>query len=282
MDPVFTPQLTYVTDEYAADMIKEINETFEDDIAKLSDNYKLIEDVIDMRESEDYKNGKTTGFQTDDSEFILKENAEPAVSGSLKSACSVSDALVLQYYEASDEEAAFGKSLTIEQWKDISEVKDLYGDVLFTVPDVAVNVAHPLLEEILEELNTPGRKFSFLCGHDSNIGSVLAALNVADYELPEAIESKTPIGCKLVFSRWSDKEGRSYITADLVYQSVGQLRGVSLLDLDHPPMICHLSFNGILYDADRLCPAQKLEERFKSAIQRYDELLEKYPLKDAA
>ena len=112
MDPVFTPQLTFMTDQYREDMIKEINERFADDIADLADNYRLIEDVIDIRDSEDWKNGKTTGLMTDDSEFVLNENAEPGVKGSLKTACSVSDALVLQYYEADDEHAAFGKTLT--------------------------------------------------------------------------------------------------------------------------------------------------------------------------
>ncbi len=282
MDPVFTPQLTFVTDQYREDMIKEINERFADDIAGLADNYRLIEDVIDIRESEDWKDGKTTGFLTDDSEFVLNENAEPGVKGSLKTACSVSDALVLQYYEADDEHAAFGKSLTQEQWKEISAAKDLYGDVLFTAPDIAANVAHPLLQEIYRELMTPGRKFTFLCGHDSNVGSVLAALGVAEYDLPEAIESKTPIGCKLVFCRWSDAAGKSYITVDLVYQSVGQLRGMPLLDLAHPPVVFPLAFMGLLYDADGLCPAEKMEERLKSAIDRYDELLKQYGLSEAA
>ena len=34
------------------------------------------------------------------------------------------------------------------------------------------------LQEILGELSAENRKFTFLCGHDSNLGSVLAALPV--------------------------------------------------------------------------------------------------------
>ena len=76
--------------------------------------------------------------------------------------------------------------------------------------------------------------------------------------------------------------GRSYITVDLVYQSVDQLRGMPLLDLAHPPVVYPLAFMGLLYDADGLCPAEKMEERLKSAIDRYDELLEQYGLSEAA
>ena len=51
--------------------------------------------------------------------------------------------MVLQYYEESDEKkAAFGNNLSEKQWEDIAEIKDMYGDVLFTAPLVAANVAH--------------------------------------------------------------------------------------------------------------------------------------------
>ena len=118
-----------------------------------------------------------------------------------------------------------------EQWQQISEVKDVYGDVLFTAPLIAANVAHPLLQEIASELTTDSRCFSFLCGHDSNVGSVLAALGAEDYALPGAIE-KTPIGCKLVFCRWCGPDGSSYCTVDMVYETVDQLRATPLLDLE--------------------------------------------------
>ena len=39
---------------------------------------------------------------------------------------------------------------------------------------------------------------------------------------------------------------------------------------------------GLLYDADGLCLAEKMEERLKSAIDRYDELLKQYGLSEAA
>ena len=57
-------------------------------------------------------------------------------------------------------------------------------------------------------MNTDSRKFTFLCGHDSNIASVDAALGVEEYSLPNSIEKKTPIGSKLVFEKWVDNAGK--------------------------------------------------------------------------
>ncbi len=283
MDPVFNPVLTYVSEDYAEDATKEIQDRFNPTIKDLSDNYELLEDVIDASESEDYKNGSFTGFVTDDSEFTLEEGKEPAVAGSLKKACQVSDALVLQYYEQEDDKAAaFGHDLTTGDWEAISEIKDVYGDVLFTAPLIAAYVAHPLLEEMEKELTTKGRQFTFLCGHDSNLASVLAALQVSDYSLPKAIEKKTPIGSKLVVSRWKDKAGAEFITLDLVYQTTDQLRGLTLLGEDNPPAIYTLSLEGLDADDQGMYKAEDVLERFKEAIDEYDVIVEDYSAEGAA
>ncbi len=282
MDPVFTPQLTFSNAEYAADAEKQIRELFSDDIAGLSDNYKLLSKVIDFEKSESYKNGEITSFKVDDSVFKLEEGAEPAVSGSLKTACSVSDALVLQYYEEKDsKKAGFGRSLTVDQWEDISEIKDVYVDVLFTAPLVATNVANPLLEEMLSEMNANGRKFTFLCGHDSNIGSVLAALETEEYELPNTVEKKTPIGSKFVLSKWSDENGEIFWSADLVYQTTEQLRGIEMLNVDNPPASYPLMFKNIQKNSDGLYKDDDIRSLFENSINDYYDLYDEYFAKAA-
>ncbi|MCR5598525.1 MAG: histidine-type phosphatase [Lachnospiraceae bacterium] len=283
MDPVFNPVFTYMSDEYLTDAEGEIHDNFDSVITELSDNYVLLGDVIDVEESDDYKNGNFTGFLTDDSAFSLEEGKEPAVSGSLKLACQISDALVLQYYEEPDEEkAAFGHDLSKADWEAISEIKDVYGDVLFTAPSVAVNVAHPLLEEIDNELNTKGRKFTFLCGHDSNLASVLSALEVEDYSLPGTIEKKTPIGAKLVIGRWKNADGEEMMSLDLVYQTTDQLRNMSLLGNDNPPAIYCLKLKGLESDENGLYKAEDVMQRLSDAIGRYDELIKEYEQDEAA
>jgi len=277
MDPVFTPQLTFTSPEYNSDVEAQVREMFSDKIKALESNYKLISDVIDLEQSAAYADGTLTGFSTDDLDLVLEENAEPGMKGSLKTGCSISDALVLQYYEQPDDKkAAFGHDLSFEDWKQISAVKDLYGDVLFTAPLVAPNVAHPLLKEMSKELGTAGRKFTFLCGHDSNVGSVLAALGAEEYTLPDAIEAKTPIGCKLVFCKWKNAAGEEFLSCDLVYQSVQQLRNISLLDLEHTPVVYSVSFAGLQQTGNGLYKAEDLMGRFESAIAEYDDIIGEY------
>ncbi len=283
MDPVFTPQLTYSSDEYNTDAENEMHTLYDPVIDSLSDNYELLADVIDVEESEDYKNGKFSAFMTDDSTFTLEEGKEPGVSGSLKTACQISDALVLQYYEEGDsKKAAFGHELSEEDWEAIAEIKDVYGDVLFTAPSVAVNVAHPLLEEIEKELRADGRQFTFLCGHDSNLGSVLAALGAEAYSLPNAIEKKTPIGSKLVISRWRAADGEEYISLDLVYQTTEQLRGLSLLGTDHSPAVYGIRLGGLKADENGLYKASDIMELLEEVINEYDEMIDEYELQEAA
>ena len=146
----------------------------------------------------------------------------------------------------------------------------MYGDVLFTAPLVAVNVANPLLKEIQSELGEDGRVFTFLCGHDSNIGSVLAAMEAEDYDLPDSIEGKTPIGGKLVFSRWKGTEGAEYISVDLVYQTTDQLKDLTLLNDSNPPGIYALSFEGLQPNSDGLYAASDIEGRIQEAVDEYD------------
>ena len=96
MDPIFNPQLTFSNQDYASDAEAQIKEMFSDKIAGLSDNYDLLSKVLDIEKSEGYKKGEISAFDVNDSVFSLEEGAEPAISGSLKTASSASDALVLQ------------------------------------------------------------------------------------------------------------------------------------------------------------------------------------------
>ena len=279
MDPVFTPQLTVVSEDYCARTRQQIADIFGNGSlkgvgVKMADNYALLEKVLDVEQSTAWQAGEFTGFKTNDTEIILELNKEPGMGGSLKTACSASDALVLQYYEEPDEQkAAFNHDLTRGDWEKISAVKDYYGDILFTAPLVAVNVAHPLLQTILNELRTEGRQFTFLCGHDSNLGSVLAALGLTEYKLPEAIESKTPIGSKLVFEKWLGADGKEYVAMNLVYQSVDQLRQKPLLMLENRPMVFPISLEGLMANRDGLYLLSDLEARFEECIAAYYQLL---------
>ena len=282
MDPVFTPATTFVSDSYVEAALKQIGTMggatgMADVAAGLADSYALIEDVVDYTESEGYKSGELKELDTKDTQVTIEAGKEPAVAGSLKTACQLADALVLQYYEAPNAtDAAFGHDLTMEQWQLISKSKDFYVDLLYTAPLVAANVAHPLLQEIGNELDANGRVFTFLCGHDSNVASVLAALGVEDYELPGAVEVKTPIGCKLVFERWASADGKEFGRVRLLYQSVDQLREGTMLSGTESPMSVELSFKGLQKNADGLYAYDDLRARIADATAEYDRIVKEY------
>ena len=288
MDPVFHPQLTFMSDAFRTQAMKEISamggqKGLQGINDKVENNYRIIEKALDLKDSPAAKKDGLTKFRSDDLQILLEINKEPAMKGSLKQANSASDAFILQYYEEPDKvKAGFGHKLTQKEWEEIAGIKDVYGDVLFTAPSVAVNVAHPLLQEMSKELAVPGRKFTFLCGHDSNIASVLAALEAEEYDVPQSIEKKTPIGSKLVIEKFKGKDGKEYAALSIVYQTTDQLRDRTALTLDNPPMIYPIRLKGLKANSDGLYRLEDLQARFDKAIRAYDALPQDAPAQKAA
>ncbi len=280
MDPLFNPQLTKVNQEFVATAMKQIEAMGGDKgivgiNESITPDYELIEYVLDVKDSPMAKSGdkKLDALKNYQTEIVLEKFQEPKMkSGSaLKELNSASDAFILQYYEEPDSvKAGFGKNLTREQWAQIAHVKDTYQDVLFTAPIVAVNVARPLIQYMYDELRSPSRKFTFLVGHDSNLSAVATALGVEEYELPDAIEKKTPIGSKIVIEKFVDADGQEWADINIVYQSIDQLRQMQLLDLNNPPMIYPLSLEGLERNADGLYRMADVADRFEAALAAYD------------
>lgn len=282
MDPVFFPRLTKTSKSFKAQALKEIaamggkkgivgiNED-------LKECYEITAKVLDLKNSPACKQDNLCAFDNYNTQIILEKGDEPRMKGSLKDANTCSDALILQYYEEPDaKKAAFGHNITLTDWTKIAKIKDVYGDVLFAAPTVAVNVAHPLLVYMYDELSDKDRKLSFLCGHDSNIASVTAALEVEPYDLPNSIEKKTPIGCKLVFEKFEGKDGQMYCDINLTYQSTDQLRNIAMLGLNNPPQIFPISLKGLQKNADGLYLINDVKARFMKAIRAYDKIEDEF------
>lgn len=280
MDPLFNPQLTKVTPEFVATAMEQINAMGgKKGIVGINEaiapNYALIQEVLDVPKSPMAKENdpKLKDFKNYNTEIVLEKWAEPAMKkgSALKDLNAASDAFILQYYEEPDSiKAGFGKKLSREDWAKIAQIKDTYQDMLFTAPIVAANVANPLIQYMYDELRSPDRKFTFLVGHDSNLSSVLTALGVEEYELPNAIERKTPIGSKLVIEKFVGPDGKEYADLNLVYQSIDQLRNMELLSLENPPMVYPISLKGLKKNADGLYNLADLENRFEEALAAYD------------
>lgn len=282
MDPVFFPRLTKTSKSFKAQALKEIaamggkkgivgiNED-------LKEGYEITAKVLDLKDSPACKQDNLCAFDNYNTQIILEKGDEPRMKGSLKDANTCSDALILQYYEEPDaKKAAFGHNITLTDWTKIARIKDVYGNVLFASPTVAVNVAHPLLVYLYDELSDKDRKLSFLCGHDSNIASVTAALEVEPYDLPNSIEKKTPIGCKLVFEKFEGKDGQMYCDINLTYQSTEQLRNIAMLGLNNPPQIFPISLKGLQKNADGLYLLNDVKARFMKASRAYDKIEDEF------
>ena len=270
MDPVFTPKFTKMNDTYRQKVLSEIqalNGGPQAWMAKQQPTLMLMEEVLDMAHSPAAKND-TTHFWFDDTQFKIEKDDEPRMTGGYTVANSAADALVLQCYE-SENFTAFGHELTTEQWRAICAVKEVYDGLLFTTHSAAVNIAYPLVSRIREELQRQDRKFLFLCGHDSNLASIGAAVGLQFPETERALELHTPIGSKLVFEKWSDGKDE-YVAVNLVYQAVDQLQGRTMLSLDVPPMVKSVTIKGLTANSDGLYRLSDIDARFAEAMNEYD------------
>ena len=274
MDPVFTPKFTKMNVKYRQQILDEMQTIHGGPQAwmqSVQPTLTMMEDILDMAHSPAAKND-TTHFRYDDTQFVLEKGDEPKMKGGYKLANSVADALVLQCYE-SESMSAFGHQLTEKQWRDICAVKEVYDALLFTTHSAAVNLAYPLVSRIREELHHVGRKFTFLCGHDSNLASIGAALRLRYPETEQALELHTPIGSKLVFEKWSDGT-EEYVAINLVYQRVGQLQNRTLLSPDEPPMVKPVTIDGLTPNSDGLYRLSELDARMAEAMAEYDAIVD--------
>ena len=270
-DPVFNTKLTIINDEFIALANKQIKEMFADKVP--TNSYRLLEKVLDFKDSEMAKTEKLEHFRDEPLKVSFDiDKGFLNIDGTLNLANMAADTLALQYYEEKDPvKATFGHKLSLSDWQKISSIKDFYSDVAFTAPAVAVNIAHPLLQVMNDELSLD-RKFTFICGHDSNIASVLAALDVEDYSLPQTIEGKIPIGVKFVIEKWRGADGVDYAATKFIYASSEQLRNKTTLTLENPPMIFPIKFKDLSQNADGFYRLEDLQKRFQKAFDAYNDL----------
>jgi glucose-1-phosphatase len=210
--------------------------------------------------------------ENDELQVTVKEGLH--LGGSIRPLMTACDALSLQYYELGDSRASFGHELSFRQWQDIAAVKEAGIHVYRRMPTFARALARPLLEVFLQELNAPGRKFTFLCGHDTNVATVMGALGVRENSLPESIEQEVPIGGKLVVERWQDRAGESFLALKLVYPSVYQLCSELPIDMRHPPQSLPLHLQGMEPNEEDLIPLQAFRQRLTEAIESDEELMD--------
>lgn len=244
-------------------------------------SYLFLEKILRMKHSR-YAKKKGLGHFNDSVGVQLHffngetgERLEPTMTGGLKDANMASDAFILQYYEMENaKDAAFGRRLCFNDWKELASVKDYYSHILFSkAPIIAVNISHCMLKRVHSELSAGGHKFAFFCTHDSMIESLLAAMRVEGYELSNTIETKTPVGVKLVFEQWIETNipnPKKYIKVRLLYQSTEQIRGMDAMDAANPPVSFELSFLGIEKASNGMYCNEVFMSHLQKSIEAYN------------
>lgn len=269
MDPTFNP---VITDDSAAFSEKAVA-AMEKELSKLqlTDSYQLLEKIVNYKDSPACKEKQQCSLVDGKNTFSAKYQQEPGVSGPLKVGNSLVDAFTLQYYEGFPmDQVAWGEIKSDQQWKVLSKLKNGYQDSLFTSPEVARNVAKPLVSYIDKALvtdRTRAPKITVLVGHDSNIASLLTALDFKPHQLHDQNE-RTPIGGKIVFQRWHDsKANRDLMKIEYVYQSAEQLRNADALTLQAPAQRVTLELSGCPIDANGFCPMDKFDSVLNEAVK---------------
>ncbi|WP_347253141.1 bifunctional glucose-1-phosphatase/inositol phosphatase [Leminorella grimontii] len=270
MDPTFNPVIVNDSAEFTEKAVKAMEQQREK--YRLADSYKMLEQVVTYRNSPTCKEKQLCDLTAQKDKFSADSGKEPGVSGPLKVGNALVDAFTLQYYEGFPlDKVAWGKIKTDAQWRTLSQLKNGYQDTLFTSPDVARNVASPLIKYIQKALvgegAAKGPKVTLMVGHDSNIASLLSALQFKPYQLPGQYE-RTPIGGKIVFQRWHDKaNNRDLMKIEYVYQSAEQLRKGESLTLQNPPKRVTLALEGCPTDANGFCPWDKFADVLNQAVK---------------
>lgn len=270
MDPVFNPVITDDSEAFNKKALAAM--TAENEKLALKPALQQLDKIVDYKSAPACNNKKQCDLSSGDNVFSAENGKEPNVSGPLKVGNALMDAFTLQYYEGFPlEQIAWGQIKTPEQWKSLSAIKNGYQDALFTSPDVAREVAAPLVDYIRSQLvdqdkaNAP--KITLMVGHDSNIASLLSALQVKPYELPGTWEN-TPIGGQVVFERWHDaKNNKDLLKLEYVYQTADQLRDGEMLNLKNPPKRVTLQLEGCPTDGNGYCSWEQFTQALNGALQ---------------
>jgi len=235
MDPLFNPVIHRDDAAFRTRALESMQRALA--ASDLAPALSVVEAITRYPQSAACKGCSDCHLMLADTTFNAEPGKEPRVSGSLALASGLVDALLMEHYQGSStSREGWGRLNTEGQWQALAQIRNRYQDILFGTPEVARDVAGPLLARVDALLEDPASpKVSLLVGHDSNIGSVLAALGISDYSLPGQYE-KTPIGGLLQFERWRDRHsGEERIRLAYIYPTTAQLRDAVPLTEAQPP-----------------------------------------------
>ncbi|PJE77460.1 Glucose-1-phosphatase [invertebrate metagenome] len=254
MDYTFSPVVRDGSEQFKHNALKAMVESINDKgIQGMNDElkpaYDLLSKIVDFKNSESCKQDGKCDLYGIPTTLKVANNKEPEVRGPVRIGTVISDAFILQYYDGYPmKDVAWGKLTNDQDWLKIAKIKDAYGELLFGAPYVARHVAKPLIDYIDKTLKEDSeKKVVALVGHDSNVVSLLSALDVKPYTLTNTFEN-TPIGGKIFIEHWTSPAGKEVVKLEYVYQSAEQVRDLLPLTRSAPAQHVALEMKGCKAD----------------------------------
>ena len=285
MDPVFNDVISKKSDAFEQKASAEVNyvcgkEGLQGVLYRLEEDAMSLAEVLDISHSPACLRGDTCRFHFDDGKIVLRPRIMPMIlGGNIYLAAVTAGDIILQYYDLPDEAGSvFGFPIDEAKLYTIGRIKDLWCYLSMGHPTVGADVCHRLLEKMKEEIDNPAHKFSYLVGHDSNLSSLTGALEMEEYTLSGTPEFKTPLGGKITFEIWQDKDSTEFVAVNYVYQNMRQILESELLDKKHPPMIVPLKFKKLREMHDGLYAMDDFMQQIENILSAYDTLDDYFPL----
>lgn len=174
--------------------------------------------------------------------------------GPIGEAYPVADSLLLQQYEDASAAGSFGHPLSWDEWRLVGDIKEAYISMRYRTKAMSATLGGELLPALGKRLQRGEPRLAFVGGHDTTLAWVGTQLDAEPYELPEAVECRTPIGSKIVLGRWRCDDGIDRVSVDFVYQTTAQIRAGQFADRTHPPRVVRLRLKGLSPDAEGRYP----------------------------
>lgn len=252
MDPTFNPILRTFSTELKSKIINEMKLKL--DNLNLIEPYSKLNTIVNLKQSKICKVYKICDFDKAKDDLVYQVGKEPNVNGPLAYANSIVDAFIMSYYEGMNiNDVAWGNIRSPKEWKLFTPIIRGNLDVRFNSTTLGREVAKPLLKYIYDTFSKSSRKFSLLVGHDSNLNSVMAALQFKPYVLPGQYEL-VPIGGKIIFQKWYDSQtNEDLLKIEYVYPTTDQLRNGDVLTDDNPPSVITMQINRCDVDVNQFC-----------------------------
>uniref|UniRef100_A0A2A4IYT5 Glucose-1-phosphatase n=1 Tax=Heliothis virescens TaxID=7102 RepID=A0A2A4IYT5_HELVI len=251
MDPMFLPIFHNRTDAFKKQAREEMQRKLNE--VNLTDAYREMTRILNMESSDVCKKLLICDLVALKSEIVTEDGEEPNVNGPLFIANAIVDSFIMSYYEGMPlSDVAWGEMQdNSTQWDLLTSIARENQNVKFNLTTASKDLAGPLLKYMFDIFKSGTPKFTLLVGHDSNLNSVINALDFKPFVLPGQFEP-FPIGGKVVFQKWSDGKEK-YLKIEYVYPTVKQLRNGERLSRLEPPQRVLLEPKGCKMSAAGLC-----------------------------